>query len=89
MIHVHGEAYSKNYNYKCTLESRTDQEAVFLTKSKPSHIVRLTPRYTGSRIGSLDCKEGTICAFFFDGEYVALALFIEQGNDIEVIVHEY
>ena len=31
----------------------------------------------------------TICAFIFDGEYAALALFSENGEDIEITPHEH
>lgn len=93
MITVCGEAYGRSYNYKCDLVSRTKEEAVFKTKSKPRHIIKIRPRYTGSCIGSRDCdhngKPTTICAFFFNEEYVALALFIEDGKNIEIIPHEH
>lgn len=93
MIRVRGEASGRTYDYKCDLVSRTDDEAVFTTRSEPQHQIRVTPRYVGSRIGNADCRhEGypaTVCFFVFDGEYVALAFFIKRGSHIEILVHEY
>lgn len=94
MITVRGEAYGRTYDYECDLISRTDERAVFETKSDPKHRIDLTPRYVGSRIGSHDCedrdqKPATICALLFDGKYVALALFKEDGENIEIIPHEH
>ena len=94
MIRVHGEAYGRTYDSECELISRTEQEAVFETKTTPKHNVRIVPRYVGSHIGSANFvdeqgRNTTVCAFFFDGEYVALALFAESGGDIDITPHEY
>ncbi|MBI2669683.1 MAG: hypothetical protein HYX20_00840 [Candidatus Yanofskybacteria bacterium] len=94
MIIVRGKAYGQTYDYECELISRTSEEAVFETKSEPRHNIRITPRYVGSSIGSCDFSDGrgrnvTICAFFFDREYVALALFTENEENIEINPHEY
>ena len=86
MIIVRGEAYGRTYDYECDLISRTDERAVFETKSEPKHRIEITPRYIGSRIG----KPITVCAFFFNGKYTALALFREDNeNNIEILPHEY
>lgn len=94
MITVRGDASGRIYDYECVLISRTDDGAVFETKSEPKHRIKISPRYVGSVIGSADFvdKRGrstTICAFFFDNRYVALAFFSEIGEDIEIVPHEY
>jgi len=95
MITVYGEAYGRTYDYECELISRTDKEAIFATRTEPKHEIRITPRYVGSIIGSADFndrdgKPTTVCAFLFDGEYVALALFKEDADgNIEITPHEY
>ena len=94
MIRVHGEAYGQTYDYTCKLLSRTEEEAIFETKSKPKHTIIIRPRYAGSTIGSSDSVDNrgrntTICAFSFDGRYVALALFAENGKNIEINPHAY
>ena len=93
-IWVHGNAYGRTYEYECDLASRSDEEAVFLIRGH-KHEIRLTPLYVGSKMGSpdiaADAKLGpaTVCAFFWDGEYAALALFREHGETIDIWVHEY
>lgn len=94
MITVKGEAYGRSYDYACELVSRTSEDVAFETKSEPKHHIRLTPRYVGSQIGSNDFedKDGqptTICAFYFDGEYAALAFYQEKGKDIKIVPHEH
>ncbi|MBI2640687.1 MAG: hypothetical protein HYW91_02245 [Candidatus Sungbacteria bacterium] len=74
--------------------SRTKEEAVFETKSEPKHRIKITPRYVGSNVGSADFIDNrgrptTVCAFFFNEEYVALALFSEENGNMEIIPHEY
>ena len=90
---IKGGAYGKVYNYKCNLVSCSDFEAVFTTKTKPEHAIRIKPRYVGSKIGSKDCDTpdgpATICAFEFDGQYVALAFFVENKKNIKIIPHEH
>ena len=94
VIRVHGEAYEQIYDYKCKLISRTEKEAIFETKSNTKHIITIRPQYIGSTIGSCDFVDNrgrntTICAFCFDGKYVALALFAENGKNIEINPCEY
>ena len=94
MIIVRGTASGQTYDYECVLITRTAEKAVFETKTKPKHIIQITPRYLGSGIGSADFiddrgRPTTICAFFFNNRYVALALFSEVGEDIEIVPHEY
>lgn len=94
MIKIKGEAYGQKYDYECALISRTSMKVVLNTNTTPSHTIELSPRYAGSIIGSNDIKikdeHATICAFYFNGYYDALAFFIEQDNgDIFIIPHEY
>lgn len=94
MITVRGRAYGRIYDYECELIDRSYSKAIFETKSEPKHRIEITPRYVGSRIGSKDFnnddgKPTTVCAFFFDGEYVALAFFKEYGQNMEIIPHEH
>lgn len=94
MILVRGEAYGRKYDYECELISRTKEEAVFVTKTEPRHTIKITPRYVDASIGNGDLvdnrgRNATVCAFLFDGEYVALALFTESNEVIEINPHEY
>ena len=92
MIELAGKAYGMTYEYTCEEVRRTADEAVFRTLSDPPHQVRLTPRYEGSRIGDEDIvvDEGpaTVCAFYIDGKYAALALFVHSGSDIKIVPYE-
>ena len=62
------------------------EQAIF--KTDKGNTVVVSPRYVGSRLGSNDDGRGnTICAFIYNGEYVALADYNEEKR--EVIVMEY
>ncbi len=94
MIITWGKAYGRIYDYECGLVSRTKEEAIFETKSEPKHNIKIMPRYVGSSIGSCDYVDNqgrnvTICAFFFDEKYVALAMFSENQGNIEINPFEY
>lgn len=66
-------------DYKQLVE--TDEQARFQTET--DEIVVVSPRYVGSKLGSNDDGEGnTVCAFYFNGEYVALALYNEGQKQI-------
>ena len=57
-------------------------------QSDAGDVIMVSPRYVGSKLGSNDDGRGnTICAFHFNGKYVALALFNQAEN--KVVVHEY
>lgn len=93
-IRVHGDAYGRTYDFECSWVSREALKAEFATESSPEHRIVLSPRYTGSVIGSNDLSRDqefpeTICAFLFDGEYTALAAFREREDEIEIVVHEH
>lgn len=93
-IWVHGNAYGRTYEYECDLVSRTDEEAIFVSRNE-GHEIKLTPRYADSKLGSTDIpadaehRAATVCAFYWDGEYAAFALLEEQGNAIDIWVHEH
>lgn len=62
------------------------EQAKFQTETGNEIVV--TPRYVGSKLGSDDDGRGnTICAFDFNGKYVALALYNE--NEKKIVAHEY
>lgn len=62
------------------------EQAKFQTEAGDEIIV--SPRYVGSKLGSNDDGRGnTICAFYFNGEYVALAFYNESEK--KIVAHEY
>jgi len=96
MVRVQGEAYGRVYDYTCEVLSRTPELVVLVTQteSERCHLIALVPRHVGSSFDEPDTEVGgkpaTICGMAFDGEYCALAYFIEDASgDIEVLVHEY
>jgi hypothetical protein len=72
----------------------TPDEARLRTESNPPHTVIVRPRYVGAKLGDREtgppAEVGTICALSFDGDYVALALWVERSNgDVLVIPSEH
>lgn len=90
-VRVYGLAYGTTYNYDCEIVEKKRQKAVFLTKTEPSHKIEVVPRYVGGRLGKADVPERneTICNFSFDGNFVALALYRETTEEINIEVCQW
>lgn len=82
--HLRTTRKTNDLEYKKLIE--TVEQAKFQTEAGDTVVV--SPRYVGSRLGSNDDGLGnTVCAFYFNGEYVALALYNEEQK--QIVAQEY
>ena len=66
-------------------EMVSKQERATFRTSKGNTVI-ISPRYTGSVLGSNDDGKGnTICAFMYNGAYVALADYNEERKEVTVV----
>lgn len=90
IVRVFGRTDARRYDFECDPIQLGPQHAAFRTRSDPSHTIEVTPRYVG---GSLDKATAglacTICAFTFDGDYVAIADYYRLQRGLLIVPYDY
>lgn len=90
VVRVFGRTDAADYDFTCDPIELGPRRARFRTRSDPPHIIEVAPRYVG---GSLEVPtpggSSTVCAFSFDGNYVALAAYERLPRGILIVPDDY
>ena len=90
MIKTQGYADDIRYDYECELIERDSRTIRLRTISDPPHEIVGMVRHTDIYLDQPTHDGGpVILNILFDGEFVAIAEFREQENDITLLIHEY
>ena len=88
-VTIRGKAYGGEYNYECSIESWSPNEAIFIATNSPrEHRFVVSPR--AGLLGVADHADGTTtCNVTMDNTYNSIGYYKETDTLIEIIASEW
>jgi hypothetical protein len=88
-VRVIGRAADRDWDYRCDIVYGTPERVALRTRSEPSHVIELVPRFVGGKIGRPSPEgDGVVCNLTLDGDFVAFATYYEDERGILIVPEE-